>query len=309
MTPAPLRLSLKALSARVFAPVLAGLCALALSACGAGDGPVGEPALYRVDAAEAPADAQAAGWLFGTIHALPEGAQWRDARVENALDASGVLVVEIADLDGDLAAKTFARLSKSPALPPISARVKPEYRDELAELIEETGADPKQLRTMESWAAALTLSSLAQGLSGLDTSEGVDRALIADYPSDRVIGLETIEQQFSMFDRLPESAQRQLLNAMLADSAASDPKSMSAAWLNGDADHLADLMNDGLGEDGNALREALLTQRNAAWATPIEGLMKQGRHPFVAVGAGHIGGKDGLIALLEERGWRITRVR
>lgn len=284
--------------------------ALVAAACQQGEVPGGDPALYRIDRPGASPDAQAAGWLFGTIHALPQDTQWRRPAIDKALAESGVLIVEIADLDPAKVRDTFARLSIDTGLPPLEQRVSPEYRDELAELLDETGVNARQFRHVESWAAAISLSALMQGKSGMDAGEGVDRALIADYAPRPVSGLETVEGQFAIFDRLDSAAQQDLLESLL-ENEDQDPSEMTGAWLAGDTDALAGLMDLGLGDGESelSLRKDLLTDRNRRWIGPIVAAMERGDRPFVAVGAGHVGGSDGLIALFEDEGWTVTRVR
>ena len=61
-----------------------------------------------------------AGWLFGTIHALPDGTRWRTPVLERVLEQADLLVVEVADLDDQgAAAYAFAQVSSSPGLPPL----------------------------------------------------------------------------------------------------------------------------------------------------------------------------------------------
>jgi uncharacterized protein YbaP (TraB family) len=57
------------------------------------------------------------------------------------------------------------------------------------------------------------------------------------------------------------------------------------------------------------LHEALLAGRNRAWMGRILGLLQGGRRPFVAVGAGHVIGEDGLPALLAARGYTVKRIQ
>ncbi|WP_144094835.1 TraB/GumN family protein [Croceicoccus sediminis] len=287
---------------RLFALLLAPLVLL-LAGCGSS----AEPALWRVDAADAPDGAEPAGWLFGTIHALPRTTQWHGETLDNALANAGVLMVEIENLDTSESQRIFQQLAVDPALPPLSERVSPVYRDELAEVLDEAGASEENFHYVETWAAALTLSSMLQQRSTLDPEFGVDKTLIADWTKP-IIGFETTEEQLRIFDQLSGDEQQDLLETFVDQVDTIGPYDLSNAWSAGDADKLAGLMDMGFNASPE-LRAALLSRRNARWIGRIVGQLQDGKKPFVAVGAGHIGGDDGLIALLQARGWKVTRIQ
>jgi hypothetical protein len=52
----------------------------------------------------------------------------------------------------------------------------------------------------------------------------------------------------------------------------------------------------------------LLDQRNAEMLEAITARLQPGQRPFIAVGAGHLGGPAGLLDLLAQRGWRPVQV-
>lgn len=52
-------------------------------------------------------------------------------------------------------------------------------------------------------------------------------------------------------------------------------------------------------------RPALLTRRNVAWVPRLERLLEPLGPHFIAVGAGHLPGDQGLVALLRARGWEV----
>src|SRR3954470_7248221 len=110
---------------RVFAP-LAALVAIASPAAAKAPAQA-RPALWEVS------DADTTIYLFGTIHLLPTGYQWRTPRFNQALASSNELVVEtIVDIqhpDEILAAKR--NLGYSAGLPPIEQRVPPAKRPQL----------------------------------------------------------------------------------------------------------------------------------------------------------------------------------
>ena len=81
---------------------------------------------------------------------------------------------------------------------------------------------------------------------------------------------------------------------------------MVAEWIEGDAVALAELLNAEL--DDPVLYERLLTQRNANWAGWIEQRLQQPGTVFVAVGAGHLAGRDSVQEQLAQRDVGVERI-
>lgn len=289
---------------RRIAGLIAGLlAALALAACSddepTQDWPAPSPALWHVTGPDG-----AEGWLFGTVHALPEGAAWETPLVDQALGKAGVLVVEVADLgDSDAAQAAFAHRAHSPSLPPLTLRFAPDQRQEVAALIAASDRSEGDFAEIETWAAALLL---AGGERLGDPALGVDRALLSRGMA--VQGLEGFTAQYDVFDSLPEAEQGDLLLAVADEVAAADPAGSLTAWLTGDVTSLERRAFAGMMGDAE-LRAALLDDRNAAWIAPIATLLDGERKPFVAVGAVHMLGDTGLPALLAARGYTVTRIQ
>ena len=197
-----------------------------------------KPALWRV------ADKDTIIYLFGTIHLLPKGLQWRTPALDAAIAASDTLYLE-TDLGSDVmaSAQTMMKMGVSPGLPPIAQRLPPEKRDAFRKAVTETGVPEQALDRMETWAAALTLLALNFRKMGLDPEAGVERGLASSYNVTKkpVRGLETVEQQFGYFDSLSEPAQRALLVSMIDDPAQanSEFQAMLNAWKSGDTDAIA----------------------------------------------------------------------
>ncbi|MDB5719979.1 MAG: TraB/GumN family protein, partial [Alphaproteobacteria bacterium] len=125
-----------------------------------------------------------------------------------------------------------------------------------------------------------------------------------------VSGLETLEEQFGFFDHLSEDSQRKFLVAVL-DSPEETKKQfaeMLAAWSNGDLAGIARSFDDET-QMSAELRQVLMAQRNARWADWLKARMEKPGVVFVAVGAGHLAGKDSVEAMLEARGLKVQRVQ
>lgn len=282
------------------------IAAAALALAGCRQAEVVRPALWQVDG---PHGERA--WLFGTIHALPDPVDWRSARIEAALKGADRLLVEVADgNDPAKAAAVFKRLGTSPGLPPLRTRIAPAARVAFDRLLAEQSALPDQFDGVETWAAALGLNQLLMAKIQNDAKNGIDRALQGDPLARRIDQFEGLEPQLALFDRLPEADQRALLESVIA-GAADAPRETAAlqtAWKGGDTAAIAALDHKGMLADPD-LRQLLLVDRNTAWTARLQALLNGGARPFVAVGALHLAGPDGLPAQLERRGYRVTRVQ
>jgi uncharacterized protein YbaP (TraB family) len=267
--------------------------------------PDGGPALWRVQGHGID------GWLLGTIHVLPSDVEWRTDKIDRAIQASDRLVLETADIqDPARTTATFEKMGRSPGLPPLAARVPAADRAALDSIARDGNASAQLLSRYESWAAAMLLSAAAQKQQlDISSNTGVESALIAVFREEErpISGLETAARQFTAFDTLPESAQRQLLVRTVRDA-----KSMRAlydhilkAWLRGDIAAIAQA--DAAGEPLDPLvRRSIFGERNRQWAAEIDKL--KGR-PFIAVGTGHLTGPDNMVQLLEARGYTVTRAQ
>lgn len=288
---------------RAFALILAG--ALWLTGCSAPDPfedhdwPRASPALWHVTGVDG-----AQAWLFGTVHALPDGAHWQSDAVDQAFAASDVLLVEIADLgDGAKAASEFRRRAFVSGLPPLLDRVSAQDKPSIEALVERSGASLADLDGMKSWGAALMLSSAVRSSK---PENGVDRALLTR--GKPVRGLESFGSQYQLFDRLAEQDQIDLLLAVAQEAQAHDPVPALESWLTGDLAGLETLAQGGMLADPE-LRAALLDTRNREWADKVAEAMQSGEKPFVAVGAAHMLGPNGLPGLLQMQGLSVRRLQ
>ena len=279
------------------------LLVVSLAACSPAPDPA-HPALWH---AVCPGQRQA--YLFGTVHALERPAKWRGPVIDRALDDADVLMVELNPLDDAKAqGAVFARLASSPGQGLLSARVSQTLRPALDDMLKRSGLTDTQFGETETWAAALTIAQ-AQAPQ-LDSSYGIDRAILGAAGGKPVEELEGLEGQLRIFDALSQREQRDLLEAIVRDAAdqRDDPADLAKAWRAGDMATIARETDRGMLADPQ-LRQALFVGRNARWTKRIIAAMANGKRPLVAVGAAHLAGPDGLPAMLEATGCRVERVQ
>ena len=289
---------------------LAAISALAVSgtAADARAPAAPRPALWKV------ADRDTTIYLFGTIHLLPQGTAWQSPTFAAAARSSDSLIVEtiIDEKNPAALSGTMMRLGLSNGLPPIEQRVAPARRAALATAIARSRVPVAALNRMETWAAAFTLMGSQFADMQLRQDAGVETALKQQFSAaGKPIGqLETNAEQLGFFDALPEKAQRNLLEGAIEQPQAARKQfdAMLGAWSRGDVAAIGRTFNAELASEP-ALRELLLERRNANWTRWIEGRMGRPGAVMVAVGAGHLAGRDSVQAMLGKRGWKVTRIQ
>jgi uncharacterized protein len=268
------------------------------------------PALWKVTSKKSDS---AAIYLFGAIHLLPDETKWQSINIDRAIEDSNSLTIELAGTD-DISnvSAIFNRMAVTKGLPPVTQRIDQKLLPQLNAAISSGNTPEKTLNQLETWAAALRIASTTSANIGLGSSNAVETVLnyrfsAAGKPSR---GLETIIQQFSFFDQLPEAEQRAMLNAILRgtkDQSAQTQRLINA-WLIGDQSGILKQANTGIMASAK-MREILLTKRNQRWADQLAAWIDRGEKTFVAVGAAHLAGKQGIPALLARRGYVVTRVQ
>jgi uncharacterized protein YbaP (TraB family) len=269
---------------------------------------VAKPALWEVS------DPDTTIYLFGTIHLLPNDLKWRTPAFDQAVNQSQQLVVEtIVDQQHPQSiVAAEAQLGFKQGLPPIAERVPAAKVAQLRAAIAKSGAPETAFNQMKTWLAAITLLSGQFKDMGLKGTNGPEEILRQQFLSaQKPIGeLETNIEQFNYFDRMSEKSQRELLEGALEPQESTDKEfgGMLSSWSNGDVKGIAVTFNKELSQSSE-IRQLLLQQRNGNWAKWIETRMGQPGTILVAVGAGHLAGKDSVIEKLKTDGYKVRRLQ
>lgn len=124
-----------------------------------------------------------------------------------------------------------------------------------------------------------------------------------------VIGLETIDEQMALFDSIPYKDQVKIILNMI-DSLPEARKEFKGLVEMYKAQNINDLykltLKSEFGLDGN--EEVLLFARNQKWIARIQKILAE-KPTFFAVGAAHLGGKKGVIALLRKEGYSVRAIK
>lgn len=263
------------------------------------------PALWKV------ADEDTTIYLFGTIHVLPEQVNWYAGPVAKALDSAQELVTEIPIDDAPQAQDAIVRLASrtdgKSLRDTLSDKERIAYEGALASI----GIPAQAFDANDAWFAALMLTLIPLKAAGYATETGIDQQVAAKARARHLANhaFETVEYQIGLFDNLSETTQRAYLAEVIdaLPEVRSDVDAMVAAWKAGDADHLAELMNED--ESDPEIRKVLITDRNANWAKWLKARLDKPGTVFVAVGAGHLAGPGSVQDQLAAAGISSTRVQ
>lgn len=253
------------------------------------------PALWKV------ADEDTTIYLFGTVHALPENIDWYSSAIENALASSDSVVTEIKmtpEMPGEMQQLVMAK-GILPQGTTLRSLFTPEQTAAYEAAMGKLGIPAGAFDQFEPWYAGMMMTMLPLLQQGYSPDAGVEKVILTKAGEKEQLALETIEFQIGIFDGLPQESQVDFLiqAAEGIDQIKPMLDNMVAEWLEGDADSLAALMNEGLTDPKVA--EALLYARNRNWATWIDQRLDAPGTVFVAVGAGHLAGENSVQDALE----------
>lgn len=246
-------------------------------------------------------------YLFGTIHMIPDSLYYFPGKLDKIISKSDEVILEIANLSDQGAAMKLMTLESGSCFDIFTPEQKDSVLNWGSALL---GVKPEQFEKGFEKRKPFTLLQLS--FQGMITGKirMVDMEIESKAQSDKipVTGLETVEYQLSIFDKIPpkEMAEFIMETVRKPDEGEKTFQKMVQYYHKQDLENLAKLIleNDELGSSA----EELLDKRNHNWIPKMEELMKT-KSCFFAVGAGHLGGPNGVIELLRQKGYEVTPVR
>jgi len=259
-------------------------------------------------------------YLLGTLHVgdpddYPPNQPFRQP-ILAALNASPTLALELSPDDllvsqddvskyGVCAHPCLPRLLPDPLWQKLAARLRGNP-DALAEI-----------RRMRPWLASLLVETYDSLSAGLQTEYGTEAQLqnvFLRLKGRRVVGLETLDEQMRAFTNLTLAQQREMLAQDLVQTPAqnvADVKALAHLWRVGDADAIAAweiARTEKIARDkrvSDSVDNRIVYERNRRFVTRMLQIAAPNKPLFVAIGALHLGGPKGVLALLRQRGFNV----
>lgn len=248
---------------------------------------------------------ETAGYLLGTIHSEdPRVLDFSEAFLRK-LKSNKVFAMELVP---DL--PTLARLTEYMHYPPgqsLESVIGPERFNALVTALSVYKVPADFIRRMKPWAAMMTLST-PPPVTGFFMD--LSMSLRASGSGLKVVGLETLEQQLSFLEDMPMEMQLKLLDHAIAESGrvGQAHDQMVDIYLENDLQHLLELTNEELKAVGKVEKDyffesGILARNRRMLQSLLPHLEKNS--VFVAVGALHLPGDDGLLDLLRQNGYEL----
>jgi len=251
-------------------------------------------------------------YLLGSIHLLSRWDYPLDEDFEAAYRDSPVIAFE-TDLEEMDRPETQTLMMQHSLLPKgrfIRDVLSPPTLRMLEQHLDRQGLDVVQFEGLQPWVCALTLTMLELRKRGYLPRYGIDRYFYQNARRDvkKTVPLESVPEQLALFFELGRMEQEAFLKRTLTDLnrvATLFPETLTL-WKTGNLKQLDRIMQSSFAGHP-ALYQKFLTDRNIRWLPIIEGLIGQSENALVIVGASHLGGKGGLIAKLEQKGYTIVQ--
>ncbi len=250
-------------------------------------------------------DLEHPSYLFGTIHLMcPENIYLSDT-LRKKLSSSEQLVLEL-DFNAPGMMQEMQQAMMQPTETPLRELMAEEEYTQLSQFFQDSLNIPEQILAQLNPIALY--GAVASKMLGCQPGS-YEQALVAVAQEKQieVEGLETVDEQLEAFGSISEKEQAAYLYDALEDYEASAEEfgKMLSSYMKQDAELLYELSHAAMAEFGE-MEQHLLIDRNHAWVPTMETMMAE--PTFFAVGAGHLGGEEGLLNLLEKAGYTVTAV-
>jgi len=246
--------------------------------------------------------------LMGSIHTLRQDAYPLPAPHEQAYANARTLVFEtdMARMNDPAVQARLMALGLYPEGESLEKNLSAEVYGALSDAMEQRGLPIGGFSRFRPWFCAFSLILLDLQRLGYNPEYGLDVHFFhrAQKDGKSVFHLEPVEAQMELLASLGKTGHEEsfiLQSLQELDILESMAFRLTEAWRTGDSAALHDIMRMGF-RGFPDLYTRLITQRNRQWLPAVEDLIRQGEQALVIVGAGHLVGPQGLVALLKERG-------
>jgi uncharacterized protein YbaP (TraB family) len=251
-------------------------------------------------------------YLLGSIHLGSKDMYPLPTEIEEAFERSAALLVEIDlnHLDMQKMQAMVLQTGMYAGDDSLWDHVSKETRRRLEEFCDQYGFPAAAIAKMKPWAVSAMMSTIPLMKNGMEIGLGIDKYFLdkADQSKKRVVEIESVEGQMKMVSGITA----EMLEKSLASPANQDPqefaKRIEETWITGDTGQMEKIVREGMSSGSDEFDARMLRDRNLHMADVAEQFLRGKEPVFVVVGAGHMVGADGVVKLLQKRGYSVEQV-
>lgn len=246
-------------------------------------------------------------YIFGTMHLIPKDDFYFPEALQTYVKSTDMLVMEIGGMAEQAKGMRVMMLDTGNVFDFFNES---QLDSLFAYANENLGYDEKKMRLVFGKMKPFVLLQLLTVQQFGESPESYELALekIAKAEGMKVEGLETVEQQIGFIDNLSIDQQVSMVMDAINTSEEDDSsRKLIEAYLSQDLNKIQTFILES-GMSSSEIEEHLLVSRNKNWIKPISKIIKKNK-AFIAVGAAHLGGEDGVIELLRKKGYTLTPIK
>jgi uncharacterized protein YbaP (TraB family) len=256
-------------------------------------------------------------YMLGTIHTVDKTIYPLRHEIEDAFNAADYLGVEIdfTKVVPDELTKLITDVSSYKDGTTLKDHISAETYNKVTAFLKENGLPENSFDNIKAWFAQQQIGTILAAKQDLNDGMGIDMYFMGKAINTKkpVIGLETFESQYQVFNNFSDSLQEKLLLQFLdPDSLPSSATEMSMddvlkVWRTGDEQTLVQFV-DALRWDDEYFK-GMQTDRNVAMAEKIKGYLNSDKKEtyMIALGASHFAADSGLVKMLEKQGFKVVK--
>lgn len=255
-------------------------------------------------------------YIMGSIHLAKPELYPLEEKITQAYNKSEFLVVEV-DPSSQESIQAMQETMISSGIYTRNKSLETELSKKTYNVLKgyanKTGISLEQIEKMKPWVVMLQVTITEMMRLGYMPELGIDKHFLdkAKSGNKTIIELETAQQQMALLSKDEKTFQDKLLLYTLESMSELEPMldEMFKAWKQGDTKAFEKIMTLPLKTDAS-LKDVyadLITKRNHQMTEKIEGFIRSKKDCFVVVGSGHVVGREGIVALLRNRGYQLTQ--
>jgi uncharacterized protein len=249
-------------------------------------------------------------YLYGTVHIICPDDMFAMDKLSTYFDQTDGLILEL-DMDNAEVMKKMATALNMPEGKNLRELLTAEKYAKVDEMFKNIfGVPVEALKAFSPMGLSMIVSTSPKSV-GCPTPASYEGKFMemATKGKKEVDGLETVEVQIATLAKTPIEKQAEGLYKLSTDpqKAFDQLKELIASYKLQDSDKLFETMTKLSAEDPEAMTN-LLDERNANWIPKIETAIAE-KSRFIAVGGGHLGGKNGVVKLLRKQGYTVTAIK